>query len=94
MNFLLETYSRDEALESYNAAPITEKRVNYLAKYGFRFVPGNNPNLGYTAKWREYYPIRVAQTNSRVHGYSIQTLWAVRQDGMGGLMAGWDNDMP
>ena len=94
MDFLTETYSKDEALDSYNAAPITKKRVNYLAKYGFRFVPGNNPGLGKTAKWREYYPIRVAQTNSRIHGFSTQTLWAVREEGMGGLTVGWDNNMP
>ena len=41
------------------------------------FIAGNNPGLGTTRKWAMNSPIRLAQTNSRIHGHSIQTLWAV-----------------
>lgn len=87
------TYSASEIRKSYNGAPITWRRCEILARQGFRFIPGNNPRLGNTNKWRYNSPIRIAQTNSRYHGMSVQTLWAVRENELGPMvdLTGWND---
>ena len=46
----------------------------------YSIICGNAPYLNKTKKWANYECVRIAQTNSRRHGYSISTVWAVRGD--------------
>ena len=70
-------YDNIEIRDIYNGTPETFRKCDELSERGYFFISGNNPRLGDTKKWAAYYPVRVAQTNSRIHGKSIQTLWAV-----------------
>jgi hypothetical protein len=72
-------YDNVEIRKVYNGTPQTFKKCDELSEREYFFIPGNNPQLGDTKKWTGYSPIRVAQTNSRIHGMSTQTLWAVRE---------------
>lgn len=75
-----EAMNKDDAIEAYylRPAPTTIKKMEKLEKEGYRFVPGNNRNLNKTKKWSQFDCIRVALTNSRNHGKSIATMWAVK----------------
>jgi len=68
-----------EALEVYGRhLPQTKERVGHLDGLGYMFVVGNNPMLDQTKRWSQFELIRVARTNSKKHGYSTKTIWAVR----------------
>ena len=69
----------EKALQSYGRhLPQTRERVLELSERGFLFFAGNNPHMVNAEKWSLCELIRVAQVNSKTHGYSIKTLWAVR----------------
>ena len=55
------------------------KMTDYQSR-GYSIICGNAPYLNKTKKWANYECVRIAQTNSRRHGYSISTVWAVRGD--------------
>ncbi|GIV82183.1 MAG: hypothetical protein KatS3mg051_1537 [Anaerolineae bacterium] len=56
----------------------TVRLAEELAATGYTIIVGNDPFLAARPKWAEYDCIRIAQTNSRLHGYSIRTVWAVK----------------
>ena len=46
---------------------------------GYEIIIGNNPLLPYAKKWSGYECVRLCGTNSRYHGWSIRTVFAVRR---------------
>ena len=73
------TYSAKEIREVYNGSPTTFLKCDELEPLGYRFIPGNAPFMNRSKKWGGYTLIRVAQVNSKLHGRSTQTLWAVKE---------------
>lgn len=45
---------------------------------GYEIIEGNAPFLNKSAKWARHECVRLAQTNSRRHGRSVSTVWAVK----------------
>lgn len=56
----------------------TRERCEALAARGYLFVAGNHPKLAKSKRWSTYDVVRVAICNSRDHGFSLKTIWAVR----------------
>ena len=59
------------------AAKTIAKIADHEAR-GYTIIYGNAPYLNRSAKWSGHECVRLAQTNSRSHGRSISTVWAVR----------------
>jgi len=57
----------------------TEDKITELEDQGYKIIDGNNPFLNKHKKYAGFECIRIAQTNSRRHGKSINTVWAVRK---------------
>jgi hypothetical protein len=76
-----EIQNKTEALKKYplNASSKTIKKMDFYEKLGFGFIAGNNYRLSRAKKWEKYNCVRIAQTNSRHHGKSIATMWAVKE---------------
>ena len=56
----------------------TIARIEKYASQGYQIIEGNNWRLNRAKKYAKHHCIRLAQTNSRLHGKSINTVWAVR----------------
>ncbi len=57
----------------------TKSLIEEYASKGFEIIIGNNPRLLDAKKWRNYECVRLCLTNSKFHGYSVRTVWAVRR---------------
>ncbi len=53
--------------------------MDKLEELGFKIIEGNNPFLSKHKKYADFECIRIAQTNSRKHGKSINTVWAIKK---------------
>jgi len=61
---------------------MSKKTLSLIEEYesmGYEIIIGNNPRLPDSKKWSEYECVRLCLTNSRYHGWSIRTVWAVRR---------------
>ena len=81
INAIPEIENMNDALAKYpiRAASCTIAKMQKLSDAGYSFIAGNNYKLNKTKKWSGFDCIRVAQTNSRTHGKSIATMWAVKK---------------
>ena len=57
----------------------TKSRIDMYSSMGYEIIIGNNPRLPEAKKWSDYECVRLCQTNSKHHGYSVHTVWAVRK---------------
>lgn len=56
----------------------TRDTMRELTAQGYTIIEGNNPYLPRRKKYAGYDIVRIAQTNSRYHGKSINTVFAIR----------------
>ncbi len=56
----------------------TLRKMAQAEAEGFELIVGNDPYLDTAAKWNGFEVRKIAQTNSRYHGHSVRTVWAVR----------------
>ena len=59
----------------------TYKKIQQYIDDGYEIIEGNNPMLFTRKKYQGYHVVRLAQTNSRIHGKSINTIWAIKEVG-------------
>ena len=59
----------------------TKSRIDMYSSMGYEIIIGNNPRLPDAKKWADYECVRLCLTNSKYHGYSVHTVWAVRKRG-------------
>lgn len=57
----------------------TLAKIEQYTAAGYTIIEGNNWRLDRAKKYRQYDCVRLAQTNSMVHGRSVNTVWAVKQ---------------
>ena len=57
----------------------TKSRIDMYRSMGYEIIIGNNPRLPDAKCWQDYECVRLCQTNSKHHGWSIRTVWAVRK---------------
>lgn len=60
-----------------NVANSTAAKIKKHVSAGDDIYIGNNPFMDKAKKWEWFHLTRLAQTNSRYHGRSIRTIWAV-----------------
>ena len=53
------------------------QRQNQAESFEARIVDGNNPFLYRAKKYKNHATARIRLTNSKIHGYSIRTTWAI-----------------
>lgn len=56
----------------------TQSRIKAYFSKGWTILIGNNPDLSKRRKWRNHDCVRLCLTNSKIHGWPIRTVWAVR----------------
>jgi len=64
-----------------NMSAQTKLRITDHQKKGFTIIIGCNPHLDKTKKWAGHDCIRLCLTNSKRHGWTIRTVWAVKPKG-------------
>ena len=57
----------------------TIKKIEKYQNEGFKIIHGNNPKMDKTLKWSDYNLIKICQTNSKFHGWSLYTVWALKK---------------
>ena len=57
----------------------TKRLIEEYESMGYEIIIGNNPRLPEAKKWADYECVRLCLTNSKHHGYSVHTVWAVRK---------------
>lgn len=57
----------------------TKSLIEEYESMGYEIIIGNNPRLPEAKKWADYECVRLCLTNSKYHGYSVHTVWAVRK---------------
>ncbi len=57
----------------------TLNKIDFYKKLGFTIIEGNNPMMRNSKKWNNFELIRICQTNSKYHGFSLYTVWAVKE---------------
>lgn len=60
----------------------TSKTLEKIAHYtalGYTIIEGNNHRLPSRKKYHNHEVIRLAQTNSRIHGLCINTVYAIKK---------------
>ena len=73
-NVEIEPRSFREATQRITAPTVL--KMEQLAHKGYRFIVGNNPHAARPYGFSD--AVKVSQVNSRYHGNSIRTIWAVR----------------
>ena len=61
---------------------MSKKTLSLIDSYssmGYEIIIGNNPRLPDAKKWSGYECVSLCRTNSRYHGWSIRTVFAVRR---------------
>ena len=56
----------------------TQEKIANFSAQGFAIIEGNNPSLNKSKKYKGREVVRLCQTNSTTHGYSLYTVWAVK----------------
>ena len=57
----------------------TIRKMESYRKKGFEIIEGNNPMMHLRTKWSGFELVNLCQTNSKTHGYSLYTVWAIRK---------------
>jgi len=57
----------------------TKRLIDQYKSMGYEIIIGNNPRLPDAKCWQDYECVRLCLTNSKYHGWSIRTVWAVRR---------------
>jgi hypothetical protein len=63
----------------YNLSKKTIEKIKKYKDLGYEIIIGNNPKLPQSKKYNNCECIRLCLTNSRYHGWSIRTVWAVKK---------------
>jgi UDP-N-acetylmuramyl pentapeptide synthase len=74
-NIVISQHSGDSNL----VQEATAETIETLSAEGYQILVGNNPRMDKAKKWANVDLIRVSQVNSRTHGKSVRTIWAVKE---------------
>jgi hypothetical protein len=70
-------FGRDSATTN-NVTDRTAAQIEMFSARGYEIIVGNNPFLDKAPKYAGRKCYRIAQVNSRVHGFCQRTIWAVK----------------
>jgi hypothetical protein len=62
-----------------NLSKKTKARIKAYEDLGYEIIIGNNPLLASRKKWQGHHCVRICKTNSKAHGWSLYTVWAVKR---------------
>ncbi len=56
----------------------TNERMRLWKARGYTIIIGHHRNLPKSKKWQGHDCVRLCLTNSKIHGFPVRTVWAVK----------------